>query len=120
TIYHGGLLHCRVRYFDPDRKRPGVPPDVAALVRSVDAEGIEVELVNLNPMEARRVTLQAGAFGEHSFHGATLRRPNGQESESAADGPHLEVELAPASGGLLRLAMRRYQNTPGYALPWQR
>ena len=28
-LYHGGLLHCRVRYFDPQRRRPGLPPDVA-------------------------------------------------------------------------------------------
>ena len=31
-IYNGGLLHCRLRYFDADRKRPGLPPDAAALV----------------------------------------------------------------------------------------
>ena len=29
----GGLLHCRLRYFDPARHRAGIPEDVAALLR---------------------------------------------------------------------------------------
>ena len=28
----GGLINARVSYFDPDRRRTGVPEDVAALV----------------------------------------------------------------------------------------
>ena len=31
-LYHGGLLRATVRYFDPVRMRPGLPPDVAVLV----------------------------------------------------------------------------------------
>lgn len=30
-MYNGGLLMARLRYFDPQRGRPGLPPDVAAL-----------------------------------------------------------------------------------------
>jgi hypothetical protein len=120
TIYHGGLLHCRLRYFDLDRRRPGVPPDVAALVSKVDTEGVEVALVNLHPMEARRVLVQAGAFGEHRFTGATLLAEAGNGSEIAIDGPALEVRIAPGSGGKLRLGMQRYANMPSYAFPWRR
>lgn len=29
----GTPLHVRLRYFDPEARRPGVPPDVAALVQ---------------------------------------------------------------------------------------
>ncbi len=34
VIYHGGLLHVRLRYFDALRHRPGLPEDVAAPVES--------------------------------------------------------------------------------------
>ena len=30
-IYHGGLLHVRLRYYDTDEARPGLPADVARL-----------------------------------------------------------------------------------------
>lgn len=32
TVYNGGLLRATVRHYDPDRQRPGLPPDVAVLV----------------------------------------------------------------------------------------
>jgi hypothetical protein len=115
TIYHGGLLHCRLRYFDPVRKHPGLPPDVAALVDKVDADGVEVELVNLNPMAERRIILQAGAFAEHRFTGAIV----GDSGEEVAIGsPHVEMILAPAAGGRLRLPMERCVNAPTYAQPF--
>ena len=67
TIYHGGLLHVRLRYYDADEARPGLPAEVAALVSQVTATTTTVELVNTSPLHARRVILQAGAFGEHRF-----------------------------------------------------
>ena len=35
-IYHGGLLHTRLRYFDAEQRRPGLPADVGALVDRID------------------------------------------------------------------------------------
>ena len=32
---HGEALHCRVRYFDPVRRRAGTPEDVAVLVEGM-------------------------------------------------------------------------------------
>ncbi|MCK5119107.1 MAG: hypothetical protein KAQ78_05965, partial [Candidatus Latescibacteria bacterium] len=66
-LYHGGLLHTRLRYFDAEGRRPGLPRDVGALVNRVDERGVALELVNLNPREPREVIVQAGAFGEHAF-----------------------------------------------------
>jgi hypothetical protein len=115
TIYHGGLLNCRLRYFDPEEKRAGIPTDVAALVHHVGREGVEVDLVNLNPLRERRVLLQSGAFAEHRFTGVSSA-----QGESGLDGPHLEVALAPAAGGRIRLAMERYVGAPTYRFPWRR
>jgi hypothetical protein len=116
AIYHGGLLHTRLRYFDPERRRPGVPPEVAALVHRVDQDGVEVEFVNLHPMEARRVVVQAGMFGEHSFLGAEYAT-SGKSHAVALSGSRCEVALAPGAGGRLRLTMTRYANRPRYATP---
>src|SRR6185437_15014823 len=66
-IYNGGLLFAPVRYFDREARRPGLPRDVAALVTRIDAERVELELVNLSPVQTRDVVIQAGSFAEHRF-----------------------------------------------------
>jgi hypothetical protein len=116
-IYHGGLLHCSVRYFDPARARPGVPPDVAALVDRITLTGISVQLVNLHPTQPRDIIVQAGAFGEHTI--MTVRQ--------VVHYPHqfhkinhrfFQVRLAPAAVGRLEIGIKRFDNTPTYAFPW--
>ncbi len=67
VIYNGGLQQARVRYYDADRSRPGLPQDVAALVPSIDPAATVVELVNLSPDQQRTVVVQAGAFAEHTI-----------------------------------------------------
>ncbi|MEC8645897.1 MAG: hypothetical protein VXY00_02875, partial [Candidatus Latescibacterota bacterium] len=47
-LYNGGLLLAPIRHFDPDSDRPGLPPDVAALVESVEGERVDLHLVNLS------------------------------------------------------------------------
>ena len=64
ALYNGGLQLARVLYGDVQAGRPGLPPDVAALVTEVDAEGVAVELVNLSALHTREVVVQAGAFAE--------------------------------------------------------
>ncbi len=112
-IYHGGLMHASVRYFDPERRRPGVPPDVAALVDRVSGDGIRVTLVNVNPVEPRTVILEAGMFGEHQFTEVS------QEGDRVPVNARLfQVRLRPGTTATLELAMRRYSNQPTYAFPW--
>ena len=62
-IYNGGLLHTRLRYFDADQQRPGLPEDVAALVERLEADRTVVTLVNISPFAHRTVIVQAGGFG---------------------------------------------------------
>ena len=54
-------------YFDCAQQRPGLPPDVAALVSGLSESGCEVTLINLSETEEREVLIQAGAMGEHRF-----------------------------------------------------
>ena len=113
-VYHGGLLHCRVFYFDPKRKRPGLPLDVAALVDKISPESVSLNLINLDPNHPRDVIVQAGAFGEHKF--TSVRR---RDSVETIDGNSFLVHLKPGSGGRLELGMKRFVNRPSYGLPWQ-
>ena len=108
TVYNGGLLRATVRHFDLDRRRPGLPPDVACLVEGLSAESVDLRLVNTG-RERRRVLVQAGAFGEHEFTAVEA----GGESR-VVGGRHLAVELGPEAGILLRAGLRRFVNAPSY------
>ena len=61
------MLHSRLRYFDPLKRRSGIPEDVAALVTKLSATRTVVTLVNVNQVDVRSVTVQGGAYGEHQF-----------------------------------------------------
>ena len=112
-IYHGGLLHCQVRYFDPRAGRPGVPADVAALVRRIDDDGVEVTLVNLHPSAPRDVLLQAGAFGEHQFTDIECG-----QATVPVNRKFFHVHLGPGTVATLKAGMKRFANRPTYAFPW--
>jgi hypothetical protein len=115
-VYHGGLLHVRLRYFDALAGRPGLPPEVAALVSALDEASTTVQLVNLSPLHERRVTLQAGAFAEHAFSTVTVREATGDTVTEVND-RHLTVSLPPGRSVSLRLGMRRYCHRPSYDQP---
>jgi hypothetical protein len=111
----GGLLNARLRYFDPDRKRAGLPEDVGALVSELSDARTVVTLVNLNPSQRRTVIVQAGGYGEHQL----LTVTSGGKT-ARIDSPVLAVQLAPGCGARLELAMKRYANAPTVKHPWQR
>jgi len=115
-IYHGGLLHTRLRYFDADARRPGLPPDGAALVRAIDPDSVTLTLTNTSPLRERRVTIQAGAFGEHMFTTLTdlaVETP----SPVKVDDKFLMIILPPGWSMELRLGMKRYVHRPTYDQP---
>lgn len=114
-IYHGGLIHTRLRYFDPAKNRPGMPSELAALVEKIAPATVTVRLVNLNPSVAKDVILQAGMFGEHEFSEARIE---GQSAPSIpVAGPWLRVRLAPGTVQALELGTRRYARNPSYEMP---
>ena len=111
----GGLLNARLRYFDPVRKRAGVPEDVAALVSELGDRRTVVTLVNLNAATPREVVVQGGAYAEHQIEAVEW---SGRSQR--VDAPHVTVRLAPGAGSTLTLTMRRYVNRPTVAFPWNR
>ncbi|MEQ9437669.1 MAG: hypothetical protein RIG62_01430 [Cyclobacteriaceae bacterium] len=127
SIYFGGLLRARLRYFDADRQRPGLPEDVAALVEGLEAERTEVHLVNLSLTETRRLIVQAGAFGEHAFTTLSYEAQNQDaegkqetsKSQTQINQKYFMVVLPPATSIRLDIGTQRFVNQPTYAFPWQ-
>jgi hypothetical protein len=111
----GNLLHARLRYFDPDRRRAGLPDDVAALVDSLEGEAVSVTLVNLSQTRERTVVVQIGAYGEH-----TAVEVREGDRAYQVNNPAFTVRLAHGSGARLRITMRRYANQPALNFPWDR
>jgi hypothetical protein len=108
-------LHARFRYFDPMRRRAGLPEDVAALVEKLDADGATLTLVNTDHVEPRTVVVQAGGYGEHRFDSAEIAGKT-----YSIGGPLFHVRLEPGSGARIRFRMARYVNPPTLAQPWDR
>jgi hypothetical protein len=111
----GGLLFARLRYFDPERRRAGVPPDVAALISEMSDTKTVVTLINLHASQPRDVTVQGGAYGEHRIESVEA---GGNVRNVGA--PTFTVRLAPGAGTKLSLQMRRYSSAPTITLPWER
>ena len=106
-------LHSRVRYFDPERRRSGLPRDVAALVEKLTGDTVTLTLVNTSPFHSRDLIVQAGAYGEHRFQSVTL---NGKTVP--IEGPSVRLRLQPGCGSRLVFSMQRYANQPTLAPPW--
>ncbi len=110
---NAAVLHSRLRYFDPIRRRAGLPPDVGALVEKLTADSATVTLVNVNQLEERSVVVQAGGYGEHQFLAVECAA-----GKHAINDTTFTVRLAPGAGARLVLTMRRYANQPRMRFPW--
>ena len=113
TGHRGTLLHSRLRYFDPVKRRSGIPEDVAALVTKLTATDTVVTLVNINQVKPRSVIVQGGAYGEHQCLEIEL-----DGKVTTVDNPFFQVELAPGSGARMTIRMERFSNPPTLAQPW--
>jgi len=109
------VLHSRFRYFDPLKRRAGLPEDVGALVEKLGPDSATLTLVNVNPIESREVAVQAGGYGEHRFDSAALGGKT-----VAVGGPVVTVRLDPGAGSRVEFKMTRYANRPTFAHPWDR
>jgi hypothetical protein len=108
----GGLLNARLRYFDPARKRAGLPEDVAALVTGLADTRADVTLVNLNPAVARTVIVQGGAYGEHHIESVSVSGRTRRVRDRS-----FGVTLKPGAGATLSIAMSRYAAQPTARFP---
>ncbi len=116
-IYHGGLLHASLRYFDPEQKRSGIPQHVAALVEDISTTGVSVKLVNLHPSKSVPVIIQGGMFGEH-----TIKRVrqviNYPYQFWTVGGKYFQITLGPGTVCRLEIDLDRFSQNPSYDFPW--
>lgn len=110
----GNIIGARVRYFDADRRRAGLPEDVAALVTSMSADETKLTLVNVGLVDERTVIVQAGAYGEHEI---TTVAATGDDPRQI-DAPTATIRLAPGCGGELTIRHRRYARPPTLEMPF--
>ncbi len=113
--HRGQPLHARLRYFDPVRRRAGIPEDVAALVERLTDDETTVTLVNTSPVYERTVIVQGGAYGEHECEEVSVG-----EKEFSIDAPFFSVRIAPGAGARLVIKTDRYANQPTLLQPWNR
>ncbi len=105
----GNVLHARLFYYDPARKRAGLPQQVAALVDAIAPSSVRVRLVNLDTIQERRVIVQAGAYGEHRFTDVRAG-----DASLRVGGDRFEVLLEPGAGGVLEIGMDLFANQPAF------
>jgi hypothetical protein len=135
VIYNGGLQQARVRYYDADTRRPGLPPQVAALVSSIDPAATVIDLVNLDPERPHALIVQAGAFAEHAIRSVEYtvcddgswigdmydyghRAPQVSTATAEADGPWLRVDLPRSTRIRLTMSLELRADTPSYRTPF--
>ena len=109
----GNLVNSRLRYFDPARKRAGLPEDVAALVSEMSDTGTVVTLVNVNATTPRTLVVQGGAYGEHVIESVDW---NGKAVPVGKT--NFTVTLSPGAGGKLTLKMKRYAGDATVKFPF--
>ncbi|WP_335972270.1 hypothetical protein [Streptomyces sp. CA2R106] len=114
VLYNGGLAQLHVRYHDAQEQRPGLPRDVAALVRDIRPEHTVVELVNTGTAP-RTLLVQAGSFAEHVLH--SVRADDGDTLP--VRGRYVKVALPGGSQVRLTLAMTLRGAEPARTSPWQ-
>jgi len=130
VLYNGGLRSACVTYADRDRGRPGLPPDVAALVAEIGRRGCTMELVNLSPSETRRLSVAGGAYGEHLIEavrydvdvsgypgavGSYASPAHSVRTESAFPGDvEVNLTLPPRTRVRLELDLSLRARTPGH------
>jgi len=111
----GFPLHCRLRYFDPEGRRAGVPEGVSALIDSMSNDGVTVQIVNIDPLRKRSVVVQGGAYAEHQIASVTV-----DDATTPVDDSHFTVHLDPGAGSRFTVRMNRYANAPTFSFPWHR
>jgi hypothetical protein len=108
---------------------------VAALVSSIDPAATVVDLVNLDPEHDRTVTVQAGAFAEHTIQAVRYTacqnrswlgtlydyghgEPTVTDHHARVRGPWLTVRLPASTQVRLTLTLALRTRPPSYTTPF--
>jgi hypothetical protein len=118
-IYNGGFLFSSIRYFDFDKKKPGLPEDISALVTNLQEKFLSLTLVNLHKNDVKNLIIQAGSMGEHSF-GMIRYKTSGnlQIRQERVNNRYLKISMKPQTEIRIELDILRSVNSLTYQFPW--
>ena len=119
-ISHGGLQHGKVRFFDGELQRPGLPRDVGAIVDTLTSTTIGMKIANTSTTQSRSLIVQAGAFGEHTFTSVEVTFDSGESALHEIGSQWFQVDLGALAGATLTFNVERYVNTPSYETPFSK
>ena len=111
-IYNGGLIQAEARWFDMDRRRPGLCEGCAALIGSIDSGGFTVTLANIGT-RSHTLCLQGGAYGEHE-----ILSVESEGEKQVVNGKWACFTLSPGTVVTLRVNLRRWANAPSFEEPY--
>jgi hypothetical protein len=114
-ISHGGFQHATLRYYCAERRTPGLPSGVSALITSISTDSVSVEFVNPNA-DFKTIVIQGGAFGEHEI--LSVKSGNDAPQSMGERSRWVEVSLPPRSVSSLIFEVERYCRQPSYETPW--
>lgn len=117
-ISHGGFQFATLRYFDTKKETPGLPTGVSAIISSLSAGNAVVSIGN-NNSEDTRITVQAGAFGEHTIGQAHVLVDDKIRETHAVGSQWMELTVPAQSLVTLRLEISRHRRKPSYETPFQ-
>ncbi len=116
-ISHGGLQHGKVRFFDGQKQRPGLPSGVAVIVDAISDSTISMQVANIDSDE-RQLVIQAGTFGEHRFESVVITGADGAVQELNIGEKWFVLDLVGGAVASLKFKISRYVNDPSYETPW--
>ena len=119
-ISHGGLQHGKVRFFDGELQRPGLPRDVGAIVDTLTSTTIGMKIANTSTTQSRSLIVQAGGFGEHTFTSVEVTFDSGESALHEIGSQWFQVDLGALAGATLTFNVERYVNTPSYETPFSK
>lgn len=117
-ISHGGLQHGKVRFFDGQLQRPGLPSEVGAIVDKLTATTIGMQVANISSTDMHSLVIQAGAFGEHRFTSVEIMTESGTIEKHEIGSKWFQIDLTAGAGATLTFTIERYVNTPSYETPF--
>ena len=113
--HQGEVLHCRLRYFDPDARRPGPAPRRRRPRRDAHRRGGHAHPGQPRSVRAANNRRPGGRLPRARVHLRRLRRPHGFPRPATPQRPP-----GPGAGGRLVLRLKRYVNPPTVSQPWDR
>jgi hypothetical protein len=119
-VSHGGLQFGKIRYFDDQRERSGLPENVSAMVEQISSNSMRVKVVNLNESQSRTLTIQAGNFAENSFNSVVISTEDGNVQSLEIENKWFTLEIGPLAGATLDFKYSRYVNKPTYETPYSK